>query len=113
MNFVRSTPDGMKAIPPGFTIPLTIGVTKPVLRSVWLTNDAVGFAAVGVGNTLTAEYAESGAKYGVVIEYTAFSPLSATSNCPAGSVAKTVSSSCVSPIVVGSSVDVSGTTNAF
>lgn len=54
-KFSRFTPDGMKAIPPGSDIPLTIGVTNPVVRLVCETNDSIGFAAVGVAKTLTAE----------------------------------------------------------
>ena len=65
-KFAKSTPDGMKAIPPGLDIPFTIGVTNPVVRFVCPTNDSVGLAALGVENTLTAEYALA-AKYGAVI----------------------------------------------
>ena len=56
-NFVRLTPEGIKAIPPGLPIPVTIGVTNPVDRLVCPTNDSIGFGAVGDENTLTAEYA--------------------------------------------------------
>src|SRR5215469_10897075 len=69
---------GMNAMPPGFAMPVTIGVTKPVVRLVCPTNDSIGFGAVGDENTLTAEYATDGAKYGAVIEYTAPAALSAT-----------------------------------
>ena len=66
MNFVKFTSDGMKAIPPGLDIPVTIGVTNPVVRLVCPTNDSVGLGELGVINTLTAEYALA-AKYGAVI----------------------------------------------
>ena len=48
---------GIKAIPPGLPIPVTIGVTNPVDRLVCPTNDSVGFGALGEENTLAAEYA--------------------------------------------------------
>jgi len=59
---------GMKAIPPGADIPVTIGVTKPVVRLVWPANDSVGLVALGVLQMLAPEYAAPGAKYGALSE---------------------------------------------
>jgi hypothetical protein len=54
-NSAKSTPEGMKAIPPESDIPVTIGATNPVVKLVCPTNDSIGLAAVGVAKTLTAE----------------------------------------------------------
>ena len=51
------SPEGINAIPPGLPMPVTIGVTNPVVRFVCPTNDSIGLDALGVENTLTAEYA--------------------------------------------------------